>query len=72
MKGIRQVLCDKGHDTLMALDQVGGNEVPVIVTIEIDLAQDQVRTVVGNDAQTLEPSSSYSETPLFGNPTKYD
>ena len=38
IKGIRQVLADKSHDTVMAFYQVGINKIPIVVAIQIDLA----------------------------------
>lgn len=42
---------DKGHDPLVALDQIGIDEVPVIVAIKVDLAKNQVGAMVGNRSQ---------------------
>ena len=39
---------DKGHDAVVALDQIDVHEIPVVIAVQVHLAQDQVSAVVGD------------------------
>lgn len=40
----------KGHDTFIAFDQIGIHKIPVVIAIQVHLAQDQVGAVMGNSS----------------------
>ena len=43
---IGQMLTHERHDSLVALNKIGGNQIPVIISVQIDLAQNQVSPVM--------------------------
>ncbi len=48
IKRVGQMFRHEGHDPLIALNEICTDQITIIVPVEIDLAQDQIGTVMGH------------------------
>ena len=48
IKRVRKVLLDKGHDPFIALYDIGPDQVPVVIAVQVDLSEDKIGTVMGD------------------------
>ena len=71
VKSVREVLAYKGHDAIMTLNQIGINKIPIVITVKVNLAQDQVGTMMWHCRKdyavlTQEKNTGKSNAPFTG------